>query len=291
MEGQVRRRCLDRFVAHFDCGCKSASPHIFLAQRHCGENRVRAGRYQELGQTHSHALFGHAIQPLPGLKRLVLPSLGRKEIDERIRKRQCALWVSLGEIAIGQGIVQLNQIISLIPFDGAQINDLEHFHKMLQGIVNATQGLVALTHGKVAAQCVLRMVYCLFEFFNRGLEAESLLEEQAEIEMGCRSVHTGIDHLGLCLDTGHLNAYGDGQIQGWVETLGPLTREVHLHDNHGDHDNHLGMGKGTINFDILFKSIKQMPNKPIVTIEPHEQEDFIASLDFLEQADFLSLLI
>ena len=90
---------------------------------------------------------------------------------------------------------------------------------------------------------------------------------------------TGIDHLGLCLDTGHLNAYGDGQVQGWVETLGPLTREVHLHDNHGKTDEHLPPGQGDIDFTPIFDLARR--KTLIVTLEPHTKEAVWPALAFL----------
>jgi sugar phosphate isomerase/epimerase len=101
--------------------------------------------------------------------------------------------------------------------------------------------------------------------------------ERSPAEMA--SMVTGIDHLGVCLDTGHLNAYGHGQIQGWVETLGPLTREVHLHDNHGTTDEHLPPGQGNIDFTPIFDLGHRQPL--IVTLEPHTKEALWPALDFL----------
>lgn len=93
------------------------------------------------------------------------------------------------------------------------------------------------------------------------------------------SMVSGIDHLGLCLDTGHLNVYGDGNLSGWMETLGPLTREVHLHDNHGTVDEHLPPGQGTIDFTPVFDLAQRQPL--IITLEPHTEADLRPALDFL----------
>ncbi|MBC2714827.1 MAG: sugar phosphate isomerase/epimerase [Desulfobacteraceae bacterium] len=96
-------------------------------------------------------------------------------------------------------------------------------------------------------------------------------------------------YIGYCLDVGHLASFGKYPLDQWLNATGKYIGQLHLHDNYGDHDSHLGMGKGSINFDPLFEYIKRMTKKPVVTLEPHEQEDFIASLAFLEQSDFLSL--
>jgi sugar phosphate isomerase/epimerase len=48
------------------------------------------------------------------------------------------------------------------------------------------------------------------------------------------------------LDTGH--AHVNGGIQACIQAFGPCLRHIHLHDNHGDRDEHLEVGKGTIRF-------------------------------------------
>jgi sugar phosphate isomerase/epimerase len=97
-------------------------------------------------------------------------------------------------------------------------------------------------------------------------------------------------HTGYCLDVGHLASFGKYPLDKWFNVTKQFIGQFHLHDNHGDSDSHLGMGKGSINFGFLFKYIKRMTKKPVVTLEPHEREDFIASLVYLEQSDFLSLM-
>ncbi|BCS98349.1 AP endonuclease [Desulfoluna limicola] len=115
--------------------------------------------------------------------------------------------------------------------------------------------------------------------FN-ALGVHFLLEnvhERTPAEMA--SMVSGIDNLGLCLDTGHLHAYGDGNLNGWMDTLGALTREVHLHDNHGMVDEHLPPGQGTIDFTPVFDLAQRQPL--IVTLEPHTEADLRPALDFL----------
>ncbi len=82
---------------------------------------------------------------------------------------------------------------------------------------------------------------------------------------------TGLTPLGVCLDTGHLNAYGDGDLRGWIKALGPLTREIHLHDNDGTRDAHRPPGEGSIDFSPLTGLIETQ--HPIITLEPHTVAD------------------
>ncbi len=129
------------------------------------------------------------------------------------------------------------------------------------------------------------------ELFKRGtrLMLENVYEKDpAElIQVLERLDH---QHIGYCLDVGHLSSFGKYPIDKWLDITGKYIGQLHLHDNHGNHDSHLGMGKGSIHFGPLFEYIKRMTKKPVVTLEPHEKEDFIASLAYLEQSDFLSLM-
>lgn len=72
-----------------------------------------------------------------------------------------------------------------------------------------------------------------FPFFL-GKTAESLAD-----------LVSGTD-LGICFDIGH--AHTMGQIEAMVETFGDRIANVHIHDNHGQRDEHLTIGDGDIDF-------------------------------------------
>ncbi|UNC92261.1 sugar phosphate isomerase/epimerase family protein [Candidatus Contubernalis alkaliaceticus] len=54
-----------------------------------------------------------------------------------------------------------------------------------------------------------------------------------------------------CLDTGHANIFSHLTIEQWVQELGEFLVHAHVHDNHGIEDEHLLVGKGSINFKGL----------------------------------------
>jgi sugar phosphate isomerase/epimerase len=56
-------------------------------------------------------------------------------------------------------------------------------------------------------------------------------------------------------------------------------REVHLHDNHGEADEHLPIGEGGFDFDRFFKLLSQFGLNPVYTIEPHEEAHLRRSLE------------
>jgi sugar phosphate isomerase/epimerase len=82
-----------------------------------------------------------------------------------------------------------------------------------------------------------------------------------------------------CFDVGHLNAFGDTPLERWVESTAPYIAEIHLHDNTGDGDDHLPMGKGNIDFPLLFRLVRDhIREEPIYNLEPEREEDLEPSI-------------
>lgn len=50
----------------------------------------------------------------------------------------------------------------------------------------------------------------------------------------------------VCLDIGHAHCHSKTPVLQWIEKLGEKIQYVHLHNNHGETDEHLGLGNGTI---------------------------------------------
>lgn len=89
--------------------------------------------------------------------------------------------------------------------------------------------------------------------------------------------------MGCCLDVGHQAVFSDRSLSEWIERLGAYIAQLHLHDNHGDYDAHLGMGKGGIDFQPVFDFLAARPHLPVLTLEPHHRKDFRASIAYLEK--------
>jgi sugar phosphate isomerase/epimerase len=90
--------------------------------------------------------------------------------------------------------------------------------------------------------------------------------------------------VGFCLDTGHQNAFGKASMKEWLSVLGRYLGQLHLHDNNGKKDEHRSLGTGTIDFQGLFSMLgKLRRTSPVITLEPHSQNDLAPSLKFLER--------
>ena len=94
-----------------------------------------------------------------------------------------------------------------------------------------------------------------------------------------------IQKVGFCFDTGHMSAYSETNMDDWLKALGPLMKELHLHDNDGIKDDHLAIGAGKIDFEFLFKYIEQNSLKPITTLEAHKEKWLWQSLEALSRSE------
>jgi sugar phosphate isomerase/epimerase len=100
---------------------------------------------------------------------------------------------------------------------------------------------------------------------------------------------------GFCFDLGHWFSFGQGKrknnLDRWLDCLAPYFKHLHLHDNGGLNDEHLGMGAGGVPFALFFTSLEQLNLSPTFTLEPHNREDFAQSLNFIvNNQDWFSLL-
>ncbi|EFK06783.1 AP endonuclease, family 2 [delta proteobacterium NaphS2] len=88
--------------------------------------------------------------------------------------------------------------------------------------------------------------------------------------------------VGFCLDIGHQAAFSETPLSEWVQSMSSHIRQLHLHDNNGDHDDHLALGSGSIDIQRLFRELHSLSIRPIaVTLEPHREEDLNPSLEYL----------
>lgn len=118
--------------------------------------------------------------------------------------------------------------------------------------------------------------------FSVKLALENVFEEDPVI---LSRLLSAIDSpfFGYCLDSGHGKLFSKVPIVDWIEVLGSRLLELHLHDNHGQADDHLPLGQGEIDFQSIFSALQRKKLQPIITIEPHQKEHLEPSLKALEK--------
>lgn len=71
--------------------------------------------------------------------------------------------------------------------------------------------------------------------------------------------------IGVCFDVGHAHL-GPG-ISRAFETLKHLIHTTHVHDNHGERDEHRWPGAGTIDWNETMELLRSAPNVPALVLE------------------------
>jgi sugar phosphate isomerase/epimerase len=89
---------------------------------------------------------------------------------------------------------------------------------------------------------------------------------------------TGLD-FGIVLDTGHANL--ESQIEPFLKTLPNKIVHIHVSDNMGEVDQHLGIGYGRINWQRFAETLKQIGYDKTVIVESIEHVE--ESLQKLKQ--------
>jgi sugar phosphate isomerase/epimerase len=113
-----------------------------------------------------------------------------------------------------------------------------------------------------------------------ALMLENVYEDDPELLKEVIS-RINLPNVRVCLDVGHLQAFGGGDFAGWLAALWPLIGQLHLHDNRGAGDDHQALGTGTVPLDYVLTFLAQRGRRPLVTLEPHQEGSLSPSLEYL----------
>lgn len=87
--------------------------------------------------------------------------------------------------------------------------------------------------------------------------------------------------LDLCLDIGHVHGCIQGDVVEWIKQLGTHIGYVHLHDNHGSRDEHLGLGRGNAPLEEIVAALRQYSPNALWALEC-KLEEMVDSIEWLE---------
>jgi sugar phosphate isomerase/epimerase len=107
-------------------------------------------------------------------------------------------------------------------------------------------------------------------FFAKPLGVTVLVEninnevtEPSRLQEILKTAH--FDDIGFCFDIGHAH-FGEG-VRASFNTMQDRIRSTHLHDNHGERDEHLWIGEGTIDWNEAMGLIRTAPHTPALLLE------------------------
>jgi sugar phosphate isomerase/epimerase len=86
----------------------------------------------------------------------------------------------------------------------------------------------------------------------------------------------------FCFDIGH--AHMEDGVEKSFEVMRDRVVTAHIHDNHGDKDEHLLPFEGTIDWDAALQAFAAMPQPPDLVLELKEQPGGKPSLDKVREA-------
>jgi len=86
-----------------------------------------------------------------------------------------------------------------------------------------------------------------------------------------------------CFDIGHWQLFSTTSQAEWLAAIASRLGHLHLHDNHGQGDEHLPVGEGTIDYAPLWSLLATAPHPPSITLEAHNPEELQRSLANLHQ--------
>lgn len=109
---------------------------------------------------------------------------------------------------------------------------------------------------------------------------ENVYERKPDIHLALFS-RINSPSFGFCFDIGHWHVFGHTAIGDWLQKLQPYLGQLHLHDNSGKTDAHLALGCGNIDFRPLFSFLRDFFPRPIITLEPHQEEAVPKSMETL----------
>ena len=90
--------------------------------------------------------------------------------------------------------------------------------------------------------------------------------------------------LRICLDVGHAFCQS-GDLAPWLDALAPYISHVHLHNNHGSFDEHLGLPDGTLDMAAVIRQLEALAPQATYTLEVRSAR---ASVEWLLKEGLLS---
>jgi sugar phosphate isomerase/epimerase len=105
-------------------------------------------------------------------------------------------------------------------------------------------------------------------------------------------IHDVIDEINnnnvnICLDIGHVHCCSKTSVIDWIRYLNNKIGYVHLHNNYGTKDEHLGFQKGTIPMEEVLLCLLELSPNAIWAIESKVSE-INDSLNWLKEKNFIN---
>jgi sugar phosphate isomerase/epimerase len=99
-----------------------------------------------------------------------------------------------------------------------------------------------------------------------------------------------LDTVGVCLDVGHVNLHGMPGVAESFQILGDRIKELHLHDNGGEKDEHCWPGEGKVDWQAVRDGLSGLKQPPTGTLEIRYEPEIDAKTMSKRAAETFSML-
>lgn len=120
---------------------------------------------------------------------------------------------------------------------------------------------------------------------NISFHVENMVEHDPEL---ISDVVASINrpNVDVCLDIGHAHSNSKTPVLKWIERFGKQIGYLHLHDNDGEKDEHLGLGEGSMPLKEICHALLERAPDALWAIEA-EGPGIQKSIDWLKENGFL----
>ena len=127
---------------------------------------------------------------------------------------------------------------------------------------------------------VFRMVDAKAAAIGCRIAIENIFDEEPSV---LKALIEAIDspRVGHCFDVGHWNLFHSVSMAEWFAELGERIIHVHVHDNHGQRDDHFPIGDGNIDFDEYFRLMDRYAPNASYAIEAHDRNKVLLAQERL----------
>ena len=121
------------------------------------------------------------------------------------------------------------------------------------------------------------------EYPGREIYMENMFDEDPELLKRLAEKFEVGGQFGVCFDYAHAHVFGKGaSIEKWCEDLSPYIMHVHINDNDLKEDQHLAVGKGSIDWKAFKDNYNKYFGDASVLLEVRGYDRIKDSLDYIK---------
>ncbi len=121
------------------------------------------------------------------------------------------------------------------------------------------------------------------QYPEQQIYMENMFDEAPDVLAGLAEQMRDVENFGICLDYAHAMIFSKCSGREWIEPLAPYIRHIHINDNDLQHDLHLAVGAGRLDWQEFDHLIRQYDIEAPVLVEVNGYEAQKESLQYMKR--------